>query len=350
MGQAALLAETVGAAVYHEPIPYNARFPSRHPAFMGDLSRNQAKVREILSRHDLLIVLGADMLRMSAFSTTDPMPKDLKVVHISEREWELGKNYPTDIALRAGVGDTLRAIVPMVRSAQTPEQASAARGRLKGLASTNWSVQRTRLLTRADQLATIGPIDPLSLVRAIVSNLPENAIVVEEAPTTAPLLASLLPVERGRDYFGLASGGLGFGMGGAVGAALARPGLPVVAVIGDGSAMYAIQALWTAAHLKLPVTFVIVNNRSYRIIKERMIAMRNSDRFLGMDLVDPPLDFVALAKGMGVEGNKVCELSELDSALSSAMRGDGPSLLEVVVDGGQHRVERHAQDTLKGML
>jgi benzoylformate decarboxylase len=338
MAEAAALSELLGAPVFHEPVPYNGRFPSRHPAFMGDLTRNQTKVRQTLAQHDLLIVLGADMLRMSAFSTADPFPSGLKVVHISERDWELGKNYPTDLAVRAGVGETLRAILPRLRESQSIDQAKAAAARLRSLTGSNWSANRERLLSERPVPTQGQMIDALLLVKTIAEHLPRESIIVEEAPTTAPTLASVVPVEHGRNYLGLASGGLGFGMGGAVGASLARPGIPVVAVIGDGSAMYAIQALWTAAHLKLPVKFLIVNNRSYRIIKERMVAMRNSDQFLGMDLVDPTLDFVALAKGMGVDAARVVEMGDLGGALASAMRSTGPFLLDIVVDGGTQRV------------
>jgi benzoylformate decarboxylase len=174
-------------------------------------------------------------------------------------------------------------------------------------------------------------MQPLTLLRTLVQALPPGAVCVEEAPTTAPLLASLLPMEGGRDYLGLASGGLGFGMGGAVGAALARPGTPVLALVGDGSAMYAIQALWTAAHHRLPITYVIVNNRSYRILKERMVSSRHSDSFLGMEFDDPPLDFVALARGMGVAGQRVSDAGALDRALREAFASEGPFLIDAAI-------------------
>jgi benzoylformate decarboxylase len=123
-------------------------------------------------------------------------------------------------------------------------------------------------------------------------------------------------------------------MGGAVGAALARPGTPVVAVIGDGSAMYAIQALWTAAHHRLPITWVIVNNGSYRILQERMVASRRSASFTGMAFDDPPLDFVALARGMGVPGQRVTQADALDAVLREAFAGGGPFLIDAAVATG----------------
>jgi thiamine pyrophosphate-dependent acetolactate synthase large subunit-like protein len=96
-----------------------------------------------------------------------------------------------------------------------------------------------------------------------------------------------------------------------VGVSLALPGRPVTAMVGDGSAMYGIQALWTAAHLKLPVTYVIANNRSYRILKERLVSMRSTDKFVGMDLRDPAIDFAGLAQSMGVPARRVTDPNDV---------------------------------------
>ncbi len=339
MGDAARLAELLGAPVYHEPIPYNTRFPTAEPTFMGDLSRNQGKVREILGHHDLLIVLGADLLRMSAYSEIDPMPEGLEVIHLSEREWELGKNYPTNLAVRAGVGETLRCLVSRVEASMTPQYAASAKARFGSIRQRNWQKRRDILARQLKEAPATSPIDPQQLALCVADvAFAQKANIVEEAPTTAPMLASLLITERPRSSFGLASGGLGFGMGGAVGAALAQPDSPVIAMIGDGSAMYAIQALWTAAHLELPITYVIVNNKSYRIIKERMVAMRQSDQFLGMDLVNPRLDFVAIGTGMGIDSLRVGNVKDLTAALTKSVSSRRPTLIEVEVDAGWQRV------------
>ncbi len=121
----------------------------------------------------------------------------------------------------------------------------------------------------------------------IVATLPRDAIVVEEALTSAASLLSFLPMRGARDYYGLASGGIGFAMAGAIGIQLAQPQRRVVAIVGDGSAMYSIQALWTAAHLKLPITYIIANNASYRILKERVMPYQKEAKFIAMDLRDP---------------------------------------------------------------
>jgi benzoylformate decarboxylase len=168
----------------------------------------------------------------------------------------------------------------------------------------------------------------------IAEALPREAVVVEEALTASLTLPALVPQRDPQSYYGLASGGLGFALPGAVGAALALPGRPVVAVVGDGSSLYGIQALWTAAHLKLPVTYVIANNRSYRILKERLISMRKSERFVGMDLRDPEIDFVSLARSMGVAAQRVSDPQALAPALREAMRAGGPQLVEVMIADG----------------
>jgi benzoylformate decarboxylase len=340
--EAGELAKLLGTPVYQEPVPYNARFPSDHDACMGDLTRNQKKVREILQQYDLLLCLGADLLRMSPYSPVDPLPDDMPVVHITERDWELGKNYSTEFAIRADVKETLRALLPVLRAMRSSEQAGRAERRMSDLKSYNWSSQRETARREASAVASSNPIDPRFLMMSLVDALPENAIVVEEALTSAPALASFLPMQDANSFYGLASGGLGFGVPGAIGVSLAQPGRPVVAAIGDGSAMYGIQALWTAAHLKLPITYVIINNRSYRIIKERLLASRKSARFVAMDMNDPPIDFVSVAKGLGLAARCVTDPGDIHLALREAIRSGAPSLIEVIVDDGFGNVDGKA--------
>ena len=332
--EAGELAELLGAAVYQEPVPYNARFPSTHRACMDDLTRNQPKVRETLQQYDLLVYLGADLLRMSPYSPVDPLPDGMPVVHITERDWELGKNYPTELAICANVKTTLRALLPVLRSKLTSVQASRASSSLEALQARNWCAQRESARQQISKAAGAMPIDPGYLMMCLVNALPSDAIVVEAALTAAPALASFLPMQDVSRFYGLASGGLGFGLPGAISISLAKRGRLVVAAIGDGSAMYGIQALWAAAYLRLPITYVVINNRSYRIIKERLLATRKTDRFVAMDMKDPPIDFVSLARGMGLTARCVADPGELDSALQQAMASGVPNLIEVMVADG----------------
>ena len=332
--EACELAELLGAAVYQESVPYNARYPSSHPTCMGDLTRNQKKVRQTLEQYDFLLCLGADLLRMSPMSTVEPLPPEMPVMHITEREWELGKNYSTATAVRADVKETLLALLPVLRSMRTAEQAKQAQARLSDLAIRNWSANRAKMHAELESSASTTPIDQRYLVRQIVDALPKDVIVVDETLTASPAISALLPMDNPQAYYGLASGGLGFGMAGAVGVALAQPTRPVVATIGDGSAMYSIQSLWTAAHLKLNITYVIINNRSYRIIKERLLAMRGTDDFVAMDMDNPAIDFAGVAKSMGMPSQVVTDPTKLADVLKAAMASGGPNLVEVIVSRG----------------
>ncbi|MDP2639422.1 MAG: thiamine pyrophosphate-binding protein [Betaproteobacteria bacterium] len=332
--EAAELAELLGAAVYQQPVPYCAQFPSAHPAYLGALTRNQKQVRALLEPFDLMLCLGADLLRMSVYSPSAPLPEGMPVVHISERDWELGKNYPTELALRANVKETLRALLPLLRERRTQAGAGEAKRRLVALKSRNWTAQREQARAEVMRAAQTAPIDPRYLMLCISEALPQDAIVVEEALTSSTSLPAFLPLRDPKCFYGLASGGLGFGLPGAVGISLAQPGRPVVAIIGDGSAMYGVQALWTAAHLKLPITYVIANNRSYRILKERLVSMRASDRFTGMDLRDPEIDFTGLARSLGVPAERVTDPQGIVPALRAALQAGSPRLIEVMVADG----------------
>ena len=163
--------------------------------------------------------------------------------------------------------------------------------------------------------------------------MPDNAILVDEGLTSSRQMLALRPHRDRYGYHALASGGIGWGLPASVGVSLANPDRPVVCFSGDGSAMYSIQALWTAAHHKLPLTVVIVNNGGYRIIKQRLLAFHGDDHYVGMDFVDPPVDFAGMAKSLGLEAMRITEPKDLKSALSSAFRRPGTKLIEVVVDG-----------------
>src|SRR6202035_1271012 len=154
--------------------------------------------------------------------------------------------------------------------------------------------------SKARALATQVPVQPLALLEAIGEMLPRDAVVIEEALSSAPGIRSLIRSDDPQSYFGLRGGGIGWGLPAAIGAKLALPDRPVVALIGDGSAMYTVQALWTAAHERISV---ILNNTPYRILKQRLHALRGHaeqvDAYVGMELIDPPVDFVGLARSLG---------------------------------------------------
>jgi benzoylformate decarboxylase len=164
--------------------------------------------------------------------------------------------------------------------------------------------------------------------------LPKDAVVLDEGLTSTISLPGLLSLRDPRGFYGLASGGLGFAVPGAIGVSLALPGRPVAVVVGDGSTLYGVQALWTAAHLKLPITYIIANNRSYRIIKERLVSFRGTRKFTGMDLRDPEIDFVQLARSFGLAARGVTDPQDIAPALREAFASGRPNLVDIRVADG----------------
>ena len=331
---AAEFAEVLGAAVWQQTVPYSAQFLSEHPAFVGQLTRSQPQVRSALQPHDLLVCLGADVLRMSVYNPIDALPEGMPIIQIAERDWELGKNYPAEVAIHADVGETLRALTAVLRKRMSAQQKNAAAARLADIAKNNWSVKRVRACEDALKVASARPMDPRILMMRITENLPRDVVVVEEGLTSTFPLLHYLPLRDHQGFYGLASGGIGFAMAGAVGISVALPKRPVVAIVGDGSAMYSIQALWTAAHLKLPITYVIPNNRGYRILKERLVSFRKTDKFIGMDIDHPAIDFVGLAESMGVSAQRITDPADVGPALKQCIASGGPRLLDVRVANG----------------
>jgi benzoylformate decarboxylase len=329
--EAAAFAEALGAPAYQCSTPYGAQFLSESPSFMGALSRLQKQVREVLSPHDLMIVLGADPLRMSVYSEVDPMPDGLSMVQIGLVDWDLAKNYGAEIAIKADVKETLRALTPALKAAGGAALESRAKQGLAELATRNWTARRKPLVEQISKASSKSPIDPDYMSLQIVEAMPDNAILVDESLTSGRQLLSLRPHRDRYGYHALASGGIGWGVPASVGVSLANPDRPVVCVSGDGSAMYSIQSLWTAAHHKLPLNVVICNNGGYRIIKQRLLAFHGDDHYVGMDFADPPVDFTGMAKALGLEAIRITDPAELKPKLSDAFKRPGAKLIEVVL-------------------
>ena len=328
-----MLASTLGCPAYQSSTPYGASFLSESPCFMGALTRLQKQVRETLSPFDLMIVLGADPLRMSVYSEVDPLPEGLSMVQVGLVDWDLAKNYSAEIALKADVKETVRALIPALKAAGGAALEARARQGISALKSKNWTARRAVLVEQIAKHKDRSPIDPDFLALQVVEAMPDNAILVDEGLTSSRQINALRPHRDRYGYHALASGGIGWGLPASVGVSMANSHRPVVCFSGDGSAMYSIQALWTAAHHKLPLTVVICNNGGYRIIKQRLLAFHNDDHYVGMDFVDPKVDFVALAKSLGMEATQITEPGDLKAAFKSAFSRPGAKLIEVVVDG-----------------
>lgn len=180
------------------------------------------------------------------------------------------------------------------------------------------------------------PMTPLTLMGALANVLPANAAVVEEAVTTTNgTLERLGVLKDPTGYFGHRGWALGWGLGCALGVKLAWPNRPVLALLGDGAALYGIQGLWTAAHHQIPVTFILCNNAQYQILKHcgEVMPLPNmaAKRYLAMDLVQPEIDFVSLARSLGVEARRIAEPEELSERVRESLAGDKPRLFDVAI-------------------
>jgi len=330
--EAAELAETLGAPVWQQTVGYGAHFPSEHPAYVGALNRDQKRVRSILSEYDLMLCVGSDVLQMSVWSEVEPLPETTKVAMIGLRDWEMGKNFPAEIALRANVKETLKALMPVLKKMGGSALAEKAKKSLAALAPKNWSTQRANRLKALAQPSKGEPLPGEWVMARLTEALPRDAIVVEEGLTSTATLPNYLAYRDRNSFFGNVSGGIGWGIAAAVGVQIAEPKRRVVAVIGDGSAMYSITALWSAANQKLPVVFMIMNNAGYQILKNRLKLFHGNDAPIGMDFNDPPMDISKIAEGFGVAAERVDTAAGFDSALAKALaKTDGPTLLEVMV-------------------
>jgi benzoylformate decarboxylase len=330
--EAARFAETLGAPVYQQTVVSGAHFPSEHPLFLGQLSRDQRRVRELLGPYDTLVCIGADVLQMSVWSEVEPLPPHVEVVQIGLRDWEMGKNYPAALAVRADVRTTLETLTPLLAETGGEPLRRRAASVVEELAPATWAAKREMVRAEARAREDVRPIDPDWLMMRLCDLLPADAIMVDEGLTTAKNLPTFFPIRDRHAFFGNVSGGIGWGIAAAVGVQLAQPSRPVVAVIGDGSAMYSFQALWTAAREGLRTVFVLCNNGGYRIIKQRLKAFHGNDAFIGMDFEDPAIDFAALARSLGVAAHRIEDGPSFERRFEEAIAAPGPVLLDVVVD------------------
>ncbi len=329
------LAELLGAPVYTEFVPNTASFPASHPLFRGSMVRLAPDVRKVLEQYDVLFSVGADLFTLSLPSDVDPMPATIKLIHLDVDPWELGKNYPPAVAILGDPKGTLPEIVAAVRERMTSGARAAGRERLDA-ATKAIAGERAALAEKARALAQASPVQPLALLHAIGQMLPKDAVVIEEALSSAPGIRQLIRSDDPQSYFGLRGGGIGWGLPAAIGVKLALPDRPVLGLIGDGSAMYTCQALWTAAHYRIGAVFVILNNSSYRILKQRLHAMRGlaeqTDSYVGMELLDPQIDFVSLARSLGVAAERAKTVHETTDLIGHAFKQGEPMLIDVELD------------------
>lgn len=303
------LAERHSARVYVAPMSARCSFPEDHHLFGGFLPPMRERIVQALSGHDFIFVVGAPVFTYHVEGSGPHIPAGAALYQLVD-DPSAAASSPVGLSvvgnIRLGLTDLL------VRSHRPqrpmPEPCPAAP-----------RAEPEPLMSVAFALQTLADIrDP-------------SHIVVEEAPSSRRTMQSYLPFTRKNTFITMASGGLGYGMPAAVGVALANPGKKVIGLIGDGSSMYSIQALWSAAQLGLPMTFVILNNGRYEALRDFALhfGFGKNDVVQGTTL--PDLDFVGLAEAMGCSGVRVDQAERLADALKAALSNDKPNLVEIVV-------------------
>jgi benzoylformate decarboxylase len=258
------------------------------------------------------------------------------VIHLDEDPRELGKNYRVDVGVWGDTPAALEELAAQLRQRMSPAQQAAAQRRLEA-ARADQAARRATLRAEIQQQADRRPLPPAVLMETIARVLPRNAAVIEAAVTsTGGVLERLGVIGDPYAYFGQRGWTLGWGLNVTMGVKLAWPDRPVLGLIGDGAAMYGIQGLWSAAHHHIPVTWVVCNNANYKILKncarQLPLPQAQQDQFLGLDLIDPRIDYVQLAQSLGVSAVRLSEPDEIAAALQSAWHDLQPRLIEVPIE------------------
>ena len=338
--EAVRVAELLGARVYGS-IFSEMSFPMSHPQFDSVAKLGSRGVSDLLSRGDAVLAIGK--FSNYAYMFSDPTQlyfgPNTSLVHIDVDPAEVGKSEPTDVGM---VGDPKVALIDLAEALDTQMSGSAreaAKGRAAALASEKdaaRSVWESRLKDRWDDR----PMYDGRLVAEVASALPEEVTVLADANTARGALDHVFQFDRPDSLFAQRGGAIGWGMGAAMGLKLAQPDRPVVAFMGDGSAMMTIQALWTAATENIPVLYVICNNASYKVLKvgldsyKRQILKEESpvSKYIGMDFPSP-LNIAGMAESLGVFARRIEDPAELGPAVRAALDLGKPAVLDVIIDG-----------------
>jgi benzoylformate decarboxylase len=271
----------------------------------------------------VLLVAGMDLLRQYVYhEPARAIPEHIRVVHLDEDVWQIGKNYAVEVGVLGNTKMSLAELEAELARSMTKDQISQATERFNRHAEIHRQA-RAALEREIAAQRDARPLTSLGLMSALAPVLPDDVAVVEEAVTTTNTTFERLGVLKNTTgYFGHRGWALGWGLGCAIGAQLAWPERPVLALLGEGAAMYGIQGLWSAARYRIPVTFVICNNAQYQILKigARGLGLPRAiaHQYEGLDLVEPEIDFVSLARSLGVEAHRITQPDELSERVRAS--------------------------------
>lgn len=328
------LAEAFGAPVFGSSWPAHIPFPTAHPLWRGNLPTKASEIRAILSEYDAVFALGGKSLITILYSEGSAVPDDCRVFQLSADVRDLGRTYATELSCMGDIKASLTVLLPMLDRKLARHRGAIAQ--LRDQAGADREARRAALRDRARADFEAPVTTPFVAASEVVRAIGPQVAIIDEAPATMVSVRSLLASSSARQYSACRGGGLGWGMPAAVGWSIGLDRQPVVSLVGDGSAMYSPQALWTAAYEKLPVTFVVMNNREYNILKNFSKAQPNylsprANRFIAMDITDPPIDFLALAAAMGVPARRVTNAADIAGAVEDGIASNGPNVIEIPI-------------------
>jgi len=301
------LAETSRMPVWIAPSASRYPFPTIHPLFRGVLPFAIGRLTAKLTGHDLILVFGAPVFRYHEYLPGAYLPQGAQLVAVTSDPAEAAR-APVGEAIVANPQLVLRQLAGAVAPSERP-----------------LPEPRRRVEPATDRTVPLSPETVFDVLNAVK---PHEAVLVNESTSNTESFWQRVAIDRARSFYFPAAGALGFGIPAAVGVQLAEPGRPVIGVIGDGSANYAITGLWSAAHHRVPATLVILRNDEYGVLKWFATVMKATD-LPGLDL--PGIDYCAIAKGYGVGAVRIATRDELAAALVRSLASDSPSLIEVPI-------------------
>lgn len=332
--EAVRLAEALAAPVYGASWPARIPFPTSHPLWCGNLPTKATEISALFSNYDAVFGLGGKSVITILYSEGPVVPPGCTVYQLSMDVRDLGRTYASPLSVFGDIKASLTAMQPMLERLLAPERAE--RAAMVAAARQRRGQARAALEARVAEEHARPVTTPIVAAHEIVRAIGPRTRIVDEAIATSNHVRGFLDSDLARQYSFLRGGGLGWGMPAACGFSLGYDREPVVCLVGDGAAMYSPQALWTAAHEKLPVTFVVLNNREYNILKNFMKAQEGylsarSNRYIAMDLVDPEIDYLALARSMGVPARRAERASDIAAMVEDGIRSGVANLIEVPI-------------------
>jgi benzoylformate decarboxylase len=324
------LARATGARVYAEPFGARAGYDQTDEAYAGQLPADRTRLREVLAGHDLLLVLGTAAIRQYPWEAGPLAPDTTRIVVVTADVAEATRS-PAALSIVAEPAVVAAAVADrLARGADESARAATVSGAERA-ADRDASGRHT-----SPAPSPSGALRPEDVFAVLAEHLPAETVLIEESPSSRPALQAMVPARVPMGFLSAAMGGLGFALPAAVGVKMARPDAPVLAVVGDGSSLYSIQALWTAAHRGVGAVFLVLANGRYAVMD------RLADRRGGKAPwpAFPEVSVSTLAAGLGVSAVRVETAAELAATLPDLCAGlagrTDPLVVEVAVEAGTH--------------